>query len=237
MPIIVAHDCTHANISHLPPGQACGYTTGSSDIRWTAQDWAHHPGAVRIDQDARASEVTADVLDVERGAATNGQAAHWYTMALRSFTAGTRPGQRHPAFYTSASNVTPLVNALIAAGVHSGPGLWIANWNLTSPQATAAVASAAGPYPVIGVQFSNGPFYDTNVFSTTWLGATSHMAGTGPFLHHADGKRSLNAIASARNTTVGHIMDTTAKAATAADKKQMAGLVLPNGWPYYTTNP
>ena len=103
MSIVLAHDAIHANVAHLPAGQAAGYTTGSSDIRWTAQDWAHHPAAVRIDQDATASDLTADVLDVERGAATNGEAAHWYTMALRSFTAGTRPGQRHPAIYTSAS--------------------------------------------------------------------------------------------------------------------------------------
>ena len=237
MPIVLAHDAIHVNVPHLPPGQTAGYTTGSSDIRWTAQDWAHHPGAVRIDQDARASEVTADVLDVERGAATNVGAAHWYTMALRSFQAGTRPGQRHPAIYTSASNVTPLVNALIAGGVHSGPGLWVANWNLSDPQAAAEVAAASGPYPVIGVQFSSGPFFDSNVFSTTWLNAVSHMAGTGPYLHHADGKHSLNAIASQRGTTAEHLAEVTAKAATEADRKQAAGLVLPNGWPYYTTRP
>ena len=75
------------------------------------------------------------------------------------------------------------------------------------------------------------------MFSTTWLNAISHMAGTGPFLHHADGKHSLDAIASQRGTTPGHIMDVTAKAATGLDRKQMSGLVLPNGWPYYTTNP
>jgi hypothetical protein len=119
---------------------------------------------------------------------------------------------------------------------HSGPGLWVANWNLSDPQAAAEINAAGGPYPVIGVQFASGAFYDTNVFSTTWLNATSHMAGTGPFLHHADGKHSLNAIASKRGTTVEHLMDVTAKAATAADKRQMAGLVLPNGWPYYTSN-
>ena len=237
MPIVLAHDSIHVNVPHLPPGQTAGYTTGSSDIRWTVQDWAKHPSAVRIDQDVQAGDLTADVLDVERGAATNSGAAHWYTMALRSFTAGTRPGQRHPAIYTSASNVTPLVNALKAAGVHSGPGLWVANWNLTDPQAAAEVAAASGPYPVIGVQFASGPFYDTNVFSTTWLNAISHMAGGGPYLHHADGKHSLDAIASQRNTTPGHIIDVTAKAATGLDRKQMSGLVLPAGWPFYTTNP
>jgi hypothetical protein len=237
MPITVAHDATHANIAHLPAGQVCGYTTGTADIRWTAHDWTAHPHAVRIDQDAAASDLTADVLDVERGAAANSEAAHWYTMALRSYTAGTRPGQRHPAIYTSASNVTPLVNALIAGGVKSGPGLWVANWNLSDPQAAAAVAAASGPYPVIGVQFSSGPFYDTSVFSTTWLSTGSVMAGTGPYLHHADGTHSLAEIAAARNTTAERLIGTTLAALTAADRKQIAALTLPPGWPYYTVNP
>jgi hypothetical protein len=235
--IILAHDAIHVNVPHLPAGQAAGYTTGTPDIRWTAQDWAAHHGAVRICQDSGASDTTADVLDVERGAAANGECGHWYKTAIVAFSGGTRPGQRHPAIYTSASNVTPVVNALKAAGVSSGPALWIANWNLSDAQASADVLAASGPYPVIGIQFSSGQFYDTDVFSSAWLNHTSTAPSTaGPHRHTADGRHSFDTYAAARHTTGQHLWDETFKAYTPADRTAAQALMLPFGWPYYTTN-
>jgi hypothetical protein len=171
--VVVCHDAIHVNVPRLPPGQAAGYTTGTPMIRWTGADGAAHPGWVRICQDAAASDHTADVLDVEQYAATNSEAAGWYRAAEKSYVNADRPGQRSPALYTSASNVTPLVNALLAGGVKSGPGLWVANWNLSQAQAYADVVNAAGPFPIIGVQWASGAFYDTNVFSGTWLAKVS----------------------------------------------------------------
>jgi len=75
--------------------------------------------------------------------------------------------------YMSLSAVTPVVNALIAGGIHSGPGLWIANWNLTAAEAAALVQHAGGPFPVIGVQYANRGAYDVSVFSKPWLDAVS----------------------------------------------------------------
>jgi hypothetical protein len=229
MPITVAHDAIHVNVPHLPPGQACGYTTGTADIRWTAADWAKHPDAVRIDQDYRASDWTADVLDVERGAATNAGAAHWYTMAQRSHTAGTRPGQRHPAIYTSASNITSLVNALIAGGVKSGPGLWVAKWDFSSTDDILAINNASGPFPIIGGQFADGTPgrpYDTSVFSGSWLASGSVMPiAAGPYLHHTHAGDTWASIAAARNTTVEHLAGLS------------AAEPLPAGVPYRTANP
>ena len=166
-------DATHANISHLPKGAAAGYTTGHGGVPWTAADWKAHPGAVRICQDPSASDTTADVLDVEAGAATVRVAAAWAESAAAHVNAGTRPGQRHPAVYMSLSSVTPVVNALVAGGIHSGIGLWIANWNLTEAEATALVVHAGGPWPVIGVQYRNAGAYDVSVFSRLWLAAVS----------------------------------------------------------------
>src|SRR5215472_13198670 len=139
MAITIVHDAIHANVPHLPPGQAAGYTTGTPDIVWTAHDWATHPGAVRICQDTRASDTTADVLDIENGAATNGEAARWWKAARQSYTAGTRPGQRMPAVYTSAGNVSALANALTSNGVTSGPRLWVAKWDGASADDIAAI--------------------------------------------------------------------------------------------------
>ena len=97
MAVVAGFDAIHANIGHLPRGaQAAGYTTGSSDIRWVAADWAAHKGAVRICQDS-GSDHTADVLDVESGAATNVDAAMWVPRAQAAYKAAARDGQRKPA--------------------------------------------------------------------------------------------------------------------------------------------
>ena len=147
--ITIAYDVTAANYARVPSGQRCGYTTGSPDIAWTLAMWQANPGAVRICQDAAASDATADVLDVEKGAATPGECAGWVKRALASFAANTRPGQRRPAIYCSASAVTSVVNALNAGGVISGVGLWVASWGIGEPAAAGDVLKAAGPFPVI----------------------------------------------------------------------------------------
>lgn len=172
MGIVPATDGIHDNISHLPPGQVCGYTTGSPAIRWTNADFNAHPGAVRIDQDF-GSKPSSDVLDVERGAATPADAPAWAKQAMADFDSAARPGQRRPAIYMSASNVTTVVNALIAGGIKSGVGLFVANWSLTESQAIAEVVAAAGPFPIIGVQYSNGTYYDFDVFDGGWLADVS----------------------------------------------------------------
>lgn len=192
MTIILGYDATHDNVAHLPRGVVAGYTTGTGGIPWTVDDWAAHPGAIRIDQDPVGRDSTADVFDVERGAGTNGAAPGWYRRALDSFYRNLRPGQRRPCFYTSMSNVTPLVNALIAGGVTSGPRLWIANWSLSEAQARNLIANASGPFPIVGVQYANNPQYDTSVWSTEYLSDVSRALvsatkGAGMFLAHARG--------------------------------------------------
>lgn len=166
-------DAIRANIGHLPKGQAAGYSTGSGVVPWGAADWKAHPGAVRICQDPHATDETADVLDVEAGAATIGVAARWAEAAAANVAAGTRHGQRHPAVYMSLSMVTPVVNALVRGGISEGVGLWVANWNLTEAEAAALVQHAGGPFPVIGVQYRNAGTYDVSVFSRPWLDAVS----------------------------------------------------------------
>lgn len=176
--VVIAFDVIAANYSHAPAGQRCGYTTGSADIIWTAAMWASNPGAVRIDQDAAASDGTADVLDVERGAATPADCARWAKTALANFLANKRPGQRRPAIYTSASNVTAVVDALIAGGVISGVSLWSASWGTPESGASGEVLAGSGPFPVIAVQFANMGTYDADVFSVTWLAAQSGVNGS-----------------------------------------------------------
>jgi hypothetical protein len=179
-------DAIRANISHLPKGPAAGYTTGLPDpdginrIKWTDPDWKSRPGAVRICQDRSASDTTADCLDVEFHAAGVARCAPWAEAAAANVAAGKRPGQRHPAIYMSLSAVTPVVNALVAGGIREGVSLWVANWSLTAAEATALVAHAGGPFPIIGVQYRNAGTYDVSVFSRAWLGAVSGDPVTHP---------------------------------------------------------
>jgi hypothetical protein len=170
---VTVFDAIHANAPRLPKGLAAGYTTGSGSVPWSAADWKAHPGAVRICQDPGATDTTADILDVESGAATVGRCAPWAEAAAANFAAGKRPGQRHPAIYMSLSVVTPVVNALIAGGIHEGPGLWIANWNFSAAEAAALIHASGGPFPVIGVQHRNAGAYDVSEFSKPWLDAVS----------------------------------------------------------------
>jgi hypothetical protein len=180
--ITVVYDCTTGNVSRAPAGQLAGYATGAG-IAWTAAQWAAHPKALRIAQSPALGldeAVHADILDVEGGAARFGECGPWAISALASYSAVLRPGQRQPAIYMSASNVTAVVNALVAAGVHSGVGMWVANWNLTSAQAVQAVLAAAGPFPVIGVQFHDAGPYDVSIFATAWLDKVSAVAPPPP---------------------------------------------------------
>jgi hypothetical protein len=174
MTTVAVFDAIHDNVQHLPAGRAAGYSTGSgTHIRWTPADWAAHPGAVRIDQDPAASDATADCLDVEQGAATPATAPGWAMRAAVDYARAVRPGQRRPAIYASRSQVTAVVNALTAGGVKGGVGLWIADWGKTQAQAEAEVNAAAGPFPVIGVQYRNAGLYDVSVFSQSWIEETS----------------------------------------------------------------
>lgn len=180
--IVPVYDAIHANISHLPPGRHAGYVTGTPDIQWTDADWAAHKIAVRIAQSPLLSvdeAAAADVLDVEAGAATFAECAPWAQAALVSFAHAARPGQRRPAIYASASQITNVVNALNAGGVTSGVSLWVADWNLTDAQAAAEVAAASGPFPVAGVQWKSLEFYDASVFAQAWLQDVSAAGGTG----------------------------------------------------------
>lgn len=166
--IIVGYDATHDNVRFLPKGLAAGYTTGSPDVEWTPTDWANHPGALRICQDSGATDNTADILDVESGAATFADCPGWSRRALTSYNDAARPGQRKPSIYASASNIPSVANALVNDGVDGGVGLFVANWNLSEAQAVQVVQDAAGPFPIIGLQYKDAGNYDCDIFEWEW---------------------------------------------------------------------
>lgn len=183
---VVTYDAIRVNIPSLPHGarQYAGYATGSGGVPWTEQDFADHATALgpclQIDQDPAASDPAADILDVEAGAATAADCPWWAKRALQDFRTGRRPGQRTPVIYCSASNVTAVVNSLISGGVTSGVGLHVADWSLTEAQAVADVLAAAGPFPIVGIQFTDAGPYDVSVFDTAWLAEQSGKPAPAP---------------------------------------------------------
>lgn len=185
----VVYDATHDNIASLPPNaEYMGYVTGSGGVPWTKQDFAAKPHAIRLDQTPESTpwDVTADGDDMERGAVTLSELAGRAKLRMAAFKNGTRPGQRMPFVYASQVDITPVVNALISGGVNSGVGLFVANWNLTDPQAVAEVMGASGPFPIIGVQFHNAGNYDVSIVSLSWFNNVSSIPPPPP-LHLGSG--------------------------------------------------
>ncbi len=182
---VEGYDATGVNVEYLPVGQVAGYVTGTGGVPWTSAQWAAHPGAVRIDQSPvnTPADETADVLDYESGAAALADLAPWAKAALANFRNGTRPGQRSPAIYASASNITAVVNTLIAGGITSGIGLGVADYSVSEAEATLAVANASGPFPVVWYQYSDqggGGTYDLGIFSVPWLANVSKAPSPDP---------------------------------------------------------
>lgn len=198
---VVGFDAIGANLDAVaaahPGAQLATYTTGSGAIPASPAQLKAHPGILRICQDVGATDDTADYLDVENGAATLGDCPGWYSRANRNYLSATRPGQRSPAIYQSADNVTAVVDSLISGGVKSGCGLIVANWNLTEAQAFADVVNAAGPFPIVGVQFGDLGLDDENVFSEPWLTAVSGRVHR--TVHTFDGRESIGTVAASRN--------------------------------------
>lgn len=180
MDIVKVVDCTGAALSNVAPPQGAlmaGYTTGSGAVPWTAAQFAAHPGAVRINQSPRgaAADPTADVFDVEPQAGTIDGIPEWVHQAWTSYRTARRPGQRTPCLYLNTSELTPAANALNAAGITSGVSIWLAA-PMSEQAATETLASAGGPFPIIGVQYAFYTGYDVSLFSAEWLNNISKAA-------------------------------------------------------------
>lgn len=205
--IVSVHDAIGANVDKLPPGPAAGYTTGSGSVPWSEAQIDAHPGVVLIDQTPVSGpwDATADVDDYENGAVLLSELAPRAEERMRAFKAAARPGQRQPAIYFSASNVHTVANALVAARVSFPVGFWIADWGILDAVARADVENASGPFPIIGVQESSGAFYDTNVFSGTWLANVSRTStpppSGPPYPHYFDGHTTVGQAAASRHMT------------------------------------
>lgn len=169
--VLDMYDTTGDKVSQLPAGhQVAGYTTGSAGVKWTPAQFAAFTNptpAVRIDQDSSAADPTADILDVENGAATVAEIPHWITLARQSFNSGMRLGQRWPGVYCATGTLTAAVNILTQNNLTNVP-FGIAD--LTNrTDAITKVSTATGPYPRVWQQYAFGGSYDSGIVALPWL--------------------------------------------------------------------
>nr|WP_240490884.1 glycoside hydrolase family 25 protein [Amycolatopsis vancoresmycina] len=110
---------TAANI----PGDArmvAGYIDRIKLAPWSAADWARFPNAVKVTIVKKAATNDGDVLDVEPGDASPGEAPGWVQMR--------RAAGADPTIYCSLALWPSVRNAFSAAGV-AEPHYWIAHYD------------------------------------------------------------------------------------------------------------
>ena len=177
MDLLTVYDATSENLPHVtpPPGvKMAGYGTGSGGVPWTPSQWKQYPDAIRIDQAPAntTADETMDALDVENLAATLADIPQWVHAAWGHYHAATRPGQRTPTIYMNHSTMTPVANALVAAGITSGVSLWLAE-PMSYLTAAKLVTEAGGPFPIVGVQYEFLGTHDVSVFNAGWFANVS----------------------------------------------------------------
>ena len=184
MDLTTVYDCMGSNLGKFPVPHGvlmAGYTTGNGGVPWTPQQFASHPAAIRIDQSPQntPADELCDVLDVEQHAATIADVPQWVHAARINYGTGRRPGQRWPCIYMSQSTVTPVVNALIAAGITSGVYIWLAA-PMTQAMAVAELEKAGGPFPIRGIQYLFMGDHDVSLFDTGWITSGSKKTPAQP---------------------------------------------------------
>jgi len=189
--LTTVYDCMGSSLGKFPVPHGvllAGYTTGQGGVPWTPAQFASHPSAIRIDQSPQntPADELCDVLDVEQQAATIADTPGWVRAALRNWVTIARPGQRLPAVYCSHSTLTPVANALNAAGITSGVDIWLAE-PMTAAMARTELQKAGGPFPVIGVQYLFMGDHDVSIFNTAWLNNVSRKT---PVPHPGVGTQS-----------------------------------------------
>jgi|SRR6267378_2694412 len=157
IPVAVMVDTIGSDATHIPAGipDVGGYVSGTSDIIWTAGEWARFPNSkhVRIWQGfgTRPSITGFDVIDVEAGAVTVAEAAQ----AVRDRVAA---GIHWTTLYGTDSTLAALSAAIQAEGHTVWDGhvnAWLADWNLSGTTAAAKLGTFIHGMSCVGVQWAS----------------------------------------------------------------------------------
>jgi hypothetical protein len=142
-------DTTHKYVANIPvdSDRIAGYDTGSSDIKWTEDDWKRFPHSkqIHINQDPSSDPLLGNVFDIEGGA---------WTIDGAVAAAKTREDHgREINIYISYGALGSLRNALALAKIKSA-NIWAADWNLSLEEATNLIETS-GDYPLVCVQWAS----------------------------------------------------------------------------------
>ena len=182
--------------------------------------------------DVNGTHPAADVLDVETGDATPAGAVLW-VKAKRALQLGATHTLYPPVLYCNRATLTPLFNAMHAAGyrVVQDFRLWVATLDGTTHLADMTGVTAV---QARGEAQTGGHYDESVVYDPAWL-APPAPPPAGPVRHVADGTKSLAEIAATRNTTASHLLEVSAGAYTTGDKATLVTAKLPAGVVYYTS--
>ncbi len=152
---IMRDSTTAADIPRHGLDLAAGYANGR--FAWSDADWARFPGIPHVHIDVNGSDPQgAGVLDVETGDATPAQAVTWAKARHAA-----NPDGYPPVIYCNRATLTPLFNAMAAAGLHIVKDfrLWVATLD-----GTKTLADMTG---VTAVQYAGeaqtGGHYDESI--------------------------------------------------------------------------
>lgn len=138
-----------------------GYVNGT--YKWSDDDWARFPHAVKVRIATRADVDDGHVLDVEKGAAGVNQAPGWVTMRRKHGIT--------PTVYCSASAWAAVRRQFTVYNVDE-PYWWIAHYDNVPIIPSGAIAKQYINPP------ASGGHYDVSVVADSWPGVDGDSAMT-----------------------------------------------------------
>lgn len=137
-----------------------GYDNGL--YGWSKAEWGRFPHVPHVGIDVIGNHYTSGVLDVERGDASITTAVAWVREKRTKHI-----GSYVPVIYTSRSNLTPLYNAMNAAGFRIARDfkVWVATLD-----GTKTLSDMTGVVAVqwAGESLTHGHYDESVVYDTTW---------------------------------------------------------------------
>jgi len=156
MQTVTMIDTIGGSAHNVPAGtpRVAGYVTGSGDVPWSVADWSRFRAAaqVRIAQAPGTDPITADVLDVETGAAMPADSPGWILSRIAA-------GYTWSVIYGTAGTLAAVRAALIAAGPegwwYGHVYCWLAEWSLSEEQAVRVLGTEVAGMTCVAAQWAS----------------------------------------------------------------------------------
>lgn len=143
-----------------------GYANGR--YAWSTGDWSRFPHAAHVTIDVNGTNPSADVLDIENGDASVGQAPAWTKQHNKIHPTV----ERIAVLYCNRSTLTPLFNAMAANGLHIGHDFKL---GIATLDGTTEIADMTGVAFVQdkGEAQTGGHYDESIVYDDTWMAAST----------------------------------------------------------------